>query len=178
MPFIPRQYNKKSRATFIYCYLWNIKSTHHIYLILVHYIIDTHQILITYCTALSYWKKNPIRFPREASLGIIGAPMKSPFLTFPLKPTIRQCCDVSGVFSGAPDWAPMLRRDASLSDSYTHAGLIGVAFPGRLHTEISFRNLIKSTRNQIVYTIFRLIWIQTDTFRLPFQMNLKMVNTI
>ena len=30
------------------------------------------------------------------------------------------------------------------------------------HTEKSFRNLIKSTRNQIVFTIFRLIWIQTD----------------
>ena len=33
------------------------------------------------------------------------------------------------------------------------------------HTEKSFRNLIKSTRNQIVFTIFRLIWIQTN-FRL------------
>ena len=31
-----------------------------------------------------------------------------------------------------------------------------------LHTEKSFRNLIKSTRNQIVFTIFRLIWTQTD----------------
>ena len=31
-----------------------------------------------------------------------------------------------------------------------------------VHTEKSFRNFIKSTRNQIVFTIFRLIWIQTD----------------
>ena len=31
-----------------------------------------------------------------------------------------------------------------------------------VHTEKSFRNLIKSTRNQIVFTIFRLIWNQTD----------------
>jgi len=31
-----------------------------------------------------------------------------------------------------------------------------------LHTEKSFRNLVKSTRNQIVFTIFRLIWNQTD----------------
>ena len=31
-----------------------------------------------------------------------------------------------------------------------------------VHTEEFFRNLIKSTRNQIVFTIFRLIWNQTD----------------
>ena len=31
-----------------------------------------------------------------------------------------------------------------------------------IHTEKSFRNLIKSTRNQIVLTIFWLIWIRTD----------------
>ena len=31
-----------------------------------------------------------------------------------------------------------------------------------LHTENFFRNLIKSNRNQIVFTIFRLIWSQTD----------------
>ena len=34
-----------------------------------------------------------------------------------------------------------------------------------VHTEKSFRNLDKSNRNQIVFTIFRLIWKQTD-FRL------------
>ena len=34
--------------------------------------------------------------------------------------------------------------------------------PEKIHTEKSFRNLIKSTWNQIVFTIFRLIWIQTD----------------
>ena len=38
-----------------------------------------------------------------------------------------------------------------------------VVFPvWGVHTEKSFRNLIKSNRNQIVLTIFRLIWIQTD----------------
>ena len=47
-----------------------------------------------------------------------------------------------------------------------------------LHTEKSFRNLIKSNRNKIVYTIFRLIWNQTDTVRLLFQINRCMVNTI
>ena len=37
------------------------------------------------------------------------------------------------------------------------------------HTEKSFRNLIKSTRNQIPLTIFRLIWIQTDVRLVPNQ---------
>ena len=32
----------------------------------------------------------------------------------------------------------------------------------QIHTEKHFQNLIKSTRNQIVFTIFRLIWIQTE----------------
>ena len=31
-----------------------------------------------------------------------------------------------------------------------------------LHTEKSFQNLIKSTRNQTFFTISRLIWIQTE----------------
>ena len=31
-----------------------------------------------------------------------------------------------------------------------------------VHTGKSFRNIIKPNRNQIVLTIFRLIWIQTD----------------
>ena len=30
------------------------------------------------------------------------------------------------------------------------------------HTEKYFRNLIESTRNQIVFTIFRLVWIKTE----------------
>ena len=34
------------------------------------------------------------------------------------------------------------------------------------NAEKRFRNLIKSTPNQIVFTIFRLIWIQTDCARL------------
>ena len=37
------------------------------------------------------------------------------------------------------------------------------------HTEKSFRNLIKPTRNQIVFTIFRLIWNQTDVRLVPNQ---------
>ena len=32
----------------------------------------------------------------------------------------------------------------------------------QLHTEKYFRNLIISTRNQIIVTLCRLIWIQTD----------------
>ena len=35
------------------------------------------------------------------------------------------------------------------------------------HTEKSFRNLIKSTWNQIVFTILRLIWNQTDVRLVP-----------
>ena len=31
-----------------------------------------------------------------------------------------------------------------------------------MHTEKSYWNLVKSARNQIVFTIFRLIWIQTE----------------
>ena len=31
-----------------------------------------------------------------------------------------------------------------------------------MHKEKYFRNVVKSTRNQIVFTIFRLTWIQTD----------------
>ena len=36
-------------------------------------------------------------------------------------------------------------------------------------TQKSFRNLIKSNRNQIVFTIFRLIWNQTDVRLVPNQ---------
>ena len=32
----------------------------------------------------------------------------------------------------------------------------------QVHIDNFFRNLIKSTRNQIVFTIFQLTWIQTD----------------
>ena len=46
-----------------------------------------------------------------------------------------------------------------------------------LLAEKSFRNLIISIRNQIVFTIFRLIWNETDV-RLLFQINRKMVNTL
>ena len=38
-----------------------------------------------------------------------------------------------------------------------------------LYTEKYFQNLIKSTRNQIVFTIFRLIRIQTDDCLVPNQ---------
>ena len=38
-----------------------------------------------------------------------------------------------------------------------------------IHTQKSFRNLIKSYRNQIVFTIFRLIWNQTNVHLAPNQ---------
>ena len=46
------------------------------------------------------------------------------------------------------------------------------------HTEKSFRNIIKSTRNQIVFTIFRLIWIQTDVRLDPNQSEIGKYNLI
>ena len=37
-----------------------------------------------------------------------------------------------------------------------------------LHAEkFAFRNLVESTRNQIVFTIFRLIWYETDVRLIP-----------
>ena len=46
-------------------------------------------------------------------------------------------------------------------------------------TEKSFQNLIKSNRNQTVFTIFRLIWnSKTNTIGLLLQINLCMVNTV
>ena len=40
-----------------------------------------------------------------------------------------------------------------------------------LRTENFFRSLNKSNRNQIVFTMYRLIWIQMDSVRLLFQIN-------
>ena len=45
-------------------------------------------------------------------------------------------------------------------------------------SECTQRNLIKLNRNKIIFTIYLLIWNQTDTVRLLFQINRKMVNTI
>ena len=47
----------------------------------------------------------------------------------------------------------------------------------RIHTETFFRNHIKSNRNQIVFTMHRLIWNSKRTF-VWIQINRKMVNTI
>ena len=46
-----------------------------------------------------------------------------------------------------------------------------------VHTEKSFRNLVKSNRNQIVFIIFQLIWNQTNV-RLVQNQSSEMVNTI
>ena len=46
------------------------------------------------------------------------------------------------------------------------------------HTEKYFRDLIKSNRNQIVFIIFRLICNQTNSDRLLFQINRKLVNIV
>ena len=47
-----------------------------------------------------------------------------------------------------------------------------------LHTDKSFRNLNKSTWNQIVFTIFRLIWNQTDVRLVPNQPQIGEYNLI
>ena len=36
-----------------------------------------------------------------------------------------------------------------------------------VHIQKYFRNLVESTRNQIVFTIFRLIWYETDVRLIP-----------
>ena len=59
---------------------------------------------------------------------------------------------VRGV-SGGPQLMP---GDVSFSDSYAVFATRGV------HAEKYFPNFIKSTWNQIVFTIFRLIWIQIN----------------
>ena len=46
----------------------------------------------------------------------------------------------------------------------------GKIFYNCVHTEKSFRNLIKLTRNQIVFTIFRLILVYLISFRKKFSM--------
>ena len=52
------------------------------------------------------------------------------------------------------------------------------AFAVLLHTGKYFRNLIESTRNQIVFTIFRLIWIQMDVRLVPNQSENRKYNLI
>ena len=47
-----------------------------------------------------------------------------------------------------------------------------------IHTEKSFQNHMKSNRNQIVSTIFQLIWNSKRTCSFVFQINRKMVDTI
>ena len=55
--------------------------------------------------------------------------------------------------------------NTKLHDARTICIIISGRWPIERYTEKSFRNLINSNWNQIVYTIFRLIWNQTD-FRL------------
>ena len=69
---------------------------------------------------------------RLASLGIMGDKLRAPLIQW------------SAVMDrGALDCALMMPRDAVLSDSCT----MDVGCDSNMHTEKSFRNLIKSTRN-------------------------------
>ena len=98
---------------------------------------------------------------------------------------------------GALNWAPTIPRDASLSDSCTSNRCCFFSFFCcccfflkrrntfdlilsfvALNTEKSFRNIIKSNRNQIVFTMHRLIWNSKRTLSVWFQIIRKMVNTI
>ena len=54
-------------------------------------------------------------------------------------------------------------------NSQTGLGLLSSTTPQGAHTEKYLRNHVKSTRNQIVFIIFRLIWIQTDVLLDPNQ---------
>ena len=90
-------------------------------------------------------------------LGIIGALFRGL-----LNPSIPYCGDVRKTHWGGPYIGHPWHWEERVF---------------RTRTEKSFRNLIKSTWNQIVFTIFQLIWNQTDTF-VCFQINWKMVNTI
>ena len=53
-----------------------------------------------------------------------------------------------------------------------------IGHPLCLHADKSFRNLIKSTRNQIVYTIFQLLWNRTDFRLIPNQLENGIYNLI
>ena len=45
---------------------------------------------------------------------------------------------------------------------YPYLGLYDAQKRQSIHTGKYFRNLVKSNRNQIVFTLFRFIWNQTD----------------
>ena len=106
---------------------------------------------------------------RLASFGIIGNQLRAH-----LGPRYHHGTMISRGSRGGLNWAPITPRGVRLSNSRCNVSqcwrLIVLCKCGglrlRLHTEKSFRNLIESTRNQIVFTIFWLIWIQTDSVRL------------
>ena len=93
-------------------------------------------------------------YERLAPLGIMG-----PNWGDPLKPFDTMMLEG---FQGVPQFVPHdAKRHASLSEGW-------IFFPSSrqrslVRTEKSFRNLSKSNRNQIVFTIFRLIWNSKQT---------------
>ena len=109
---------------------------------------------------------------RLTHFGIIQPPSEGPHWT----PSVPYCRDVLVEFQGAFNWAPITPRGASNSEVL---GKKSKKCPGqkpltKLPSELQihsrrtffFRNLIKSTRNQIVFTILRSLWIQTNAVRL------------
>ena len=116
---------------------------------------------------ISDWKQSHRLSETLASLGIMRGPIKGP-----LKPLNTIVLWRSQGFPSIE--APWCRETPV---SRTAVRPISVVFPfwnpatkDNMHTQKFFRNLTKSTWNQIVFTIFRWIW--------KFQIYRKTVNTI
>ena len=90
-------------------------------------------------------------------------------LRAPLKPlNTIECCDAweGGVHPQIrPPWC-LERRRISLGQLCAWSSIF---FSRPVYTQKSFWNLIKSNLIQIVYTVFRLIWIQTNVRWVPNQ---------
>ena len=93
--------------------------------------------------------------------------------------TTNHRCNTCGKVSTSEDCSGQLERDVLFGRQICFEFCMRCIAPlFSPHTEKSFRNLIISNRNQSGFTIFRLIWNQTDTIRLLFWVYGKMINTI
>ena len=87
----------------------------------------------------------------------------------PLNPSVPYCRVMFEGFSGHSVGSPWCRETRQPVEISTR--LVGVEIPvwSRLHAEKNFLNIVESSQNQIVLTIFRLIWHQTDVRLVPNQ---------
>ena len=115
------------------------------------YVLYTHSIIYKkprrICSQV--WKNLYLLSERLASLGVKGTHLRAP-----LNPYIRKCCDAVGAFRGILNWASMMPGETPASRAAVR--LTPAAFPVCTQ-RIYFPNLIKSTRNQIVFNMHRLI---------------------